>query len=252
MRIRVHVVTYDRPAMLLRLLGDLGRSADPWHGDVEVEVFDDASPSDYAIVREFLRYRAWTFTRSSTNHGKHHHWKLITSAYATVEASEADLVVHMPDDVRLCKRFFHRAEAIWDGLDEPHKLAVNLLRDSLREGKSCWTSIVPTIADHIIYTGWVDGLFMAGRRYFELLNYRAVPVPAPFTASPQRGSGVYAYISEKLIDHGQFYCVKESLAVHVDSPSKMNRIERGRNPIRTLQFVDGDEEQQRLSKCACL
>jgi hypothetical protein len=152
-----------------------------------------------------------------------------------------------PDDIRLCKDFFKRALALWEGIEDPKKLALNLLRDKRADGM-CWTPIDPQDAGDVLKVGWVDGLFVADRRYFSLLDYKVAPVTDRcWKTSPNLGSGVYQNVSCSLFQQGNFYCVKQSLVVHTNSASQMNPVARQQHPLRAVNFIDGDEAHDRLA-----
>ncbi|KKN09084.1 hypothetical protein LCGC14_1049950, partial [marine sediment metagenome] len=86
------------------------------------------------------------------------------------------------------------------------------------------TNIKPQRRGEVDYIGWVDGAFLCGRAYFDALGW-AVPKTRSKRGetSPDRGSGVGAAISHKLVTKKlEMFRVVDSLLTHVHSISVMN------------------------------
>lgn len=240
--VRVVIFTYNRPADLLRLLGDIvhasGRHAP------SVVVYDDASTSDYSGVRSFLQSQGWEYRCASERHGKKGFARWVGRAYSEQASRPEKVFVSLADDHRLCHGFFDRALSVWRSLPKGNTASLTLQRESGRAGKPCWTGVKPrAVSPHAEITGWVDGCFIAGRKYFEALGW-GVPGEVPPTRwdrNPYLGSGVGQLISNHLHDNGlRMYGVRNSLTAHVGQDSEMNPEERRRNPMYSLQFVGGD------------
>ena len=244
MTILVSIITHNRPAALLRLLKDISRDL-PARG--YVIVYEDPSDADYLEAKTYCENRQWLWLRAREHHGKTNHWKLVTSVYEHVRVSPAATFFQFPDDIRLCDDFFTQALSRWHTISDPKKLAMNLLRDSRAEGL-CWTPVRPQDAGHVLQVGWIDGLFVACRDYYEQLAYRAPEVENIWAKNPLRGSGVYEKVSCALYQVGNFYCVKESLVVHTDVESEMNPEARRQAPLRAVNFIDGEEAHERLAR----
>jgi hypothetical protein len=97
----------------------------------------------------------------------------------------------------------------------------------------------------VLYTGWVDGAFIASAGYLRQLHWYSVPVHEKFFEHAH-GSGTFAYISLKLHQRGcRMYQVRQSLVAHVDGPSKMHPGIEPSEPI-TVDFIDGEVACRRL------
>jgi hypothetical protein len=91
---------------------------------------------------------------------------------------------------------------------------------------------------------------MCQRRFFELLEWQVNPISSRrWKQEPTASTGVGMQLSTRLLKKGcKMYQVSESLLVHSGAPSKMNPNERASTPLHTVNFVDGNEEQDRLTK----
>ena len=242
----VVITTYQRPLLLLELLHDFERED---VNDLDVRVYDDASSLDYSAPAEVIRRNGWVYRRAAVNHGKQKYWRWITSIYQDLKAlDEETLVVFLQDDVRLCKNFFGRADAIWQAIDHSKKATLNLLIDSQRENSTCWTRFRPRRTGTCWNTQWVDQIFVADRNFFTALDYAVPEVPADrWNQGETLSSGVGQGLSVKLNKKGwKMFRVDQSLVAHVDGPSVMNQKLRSKEYMTTLRFVDGDVELKRI------
>ena len=245
--IRVVILTFERPDVLLTLLQDI--DANRGEHEVSVSVYDDASRKDYAKVRMFLDERGWEYTRARSNHGKRGFWRWVSRIYREQKTRPERIFVLLPDDMRLCDRFFDRALNTWDRIRDPTKVALNLLRDNSRDGQSCWTHQKPIDCGPVFDIGWVDGAILCNRRYFKALDWQLEPVdPQRWRIAPRSSSGVGQQISLRLHEQGLgMYGVKRSLTAHLSGGSKMNPIERRKNPLLAIHFIDGEDEHRALA-----
>lgn len=245
--LRVIVFTYERPDSLDALLRDIEACRE--HHEISVVVYDDASRANYAVPRATLERLGGAYIRSPRNHGKRQFWRWVSHAYSDQRARTERLYVTLPDDMRLCDRFFDRVLNTWRRIIDPHKVALNLCRDDSRDGKTCWTDQVPIDCGPVFDVGWVDGAVLCNRRYFSALGWKLRPVRLTrWSENPLASSGVGQQISLRLSGKGlHMYGVKRSLVAHVGGPSKMNPIERRQNPLRALHFIDGEDAHQRLA-----
>ena len=154
------------------------------------------------------------------------------------------------DDVRLCTDFFGRAESLWNGITDTRKVSLNIFVDESRVSGPVWTKVEPKQVGNVWKTQWVDGLYIANRRYLEALRYSVPPVSASrWKRDPSLSSGVGQNISLKL-HRASFgmYRVDKSLVVHVEAKSQLNPIARRQQPLRATRYIDGDEQASQLSR----
>lgn len=247
---RVVVTAYNRPDGLARLLDDLEREglAGP-----RVHVYDDASPRrDRALERRLARLGCMLH-RAGANHGKRRWWQWWNRVLVDLESADPDgLVLVIQDDVRLCRDFTARATALFEAIDDPDRASLHLHLSVERSelGETCWTPTQAMAYGDVTRTGWVDmGAFLAHPRLFRALGWRLDPVPASrWDRREALSSGVGEQISVRAHATGLgMYQVRKSLVVHDNSPSQMNPTARQRWPLRTLDYVDGDDEAVRLA-----
>lgn len=247
-RIRVVILSYERPAHLCRLLRDV--AAQRGVHDISIAVYDDASTADYAEPKAILDHLGGEYVRVDQNHGKRGFWRWVDRIYADQRTRDEAIFVFLPDDVRLCRGFFDRALRIWTGIADPKKAALTLFRDTGRDGKPCWTDQHPQDAGSVLLTGWVDGAILCGRRYLEILDFSVRRVdPSRWRKDRTVSSGVGQQISLRLCAKGAtMYGVKRSLLCHVEGPSTMNPEARRQNPLRAIGYIDGEDAHAALAK----
>jgi FkbM family methyltransferase len=247
----VVVTAYNRPDGLARLLDDLEREG---LTGPRVHVYDDRSPQpDRALERRIHRLGC-VLHRAERHHGKRLWWQWWNAILGDLEeVDDPDAVVLvLQDDVRLCRDLTRRALSLFDAIDDPDKASLHLHLSAERSelGGRCWTPSRATAYGDVTRTGWVDmGAFVARARLFQALDWRLYPVPSSRWARRETlGSGVGEQISMRAHAAGLgMYQVRQSLVVHDHSPSQMNEAARHRWPLRTLNFVDGPQEAERLA-----
>ncbi len=246
------VTAYNRPDGLARVLDDLERE-----GLVgpRTHVYDDATPRpDEALDRRIAKLGC-ILHRAEEHHGKPGWWRWWNTVLADLEktTTEDELVLVLQDDVRLCRDFTRRAQALFDGIDDPQRATLHMHVSAERAGlgTQCWTPERAAPFGDVVRTGWVDmGAFLAHRRLFEALRWRLDKVPdARWARRDALGSGVGEQISLRAYAGGLgMYQVRQSLVVHDRTPSQMNPTARSRWPLLTMDFVDGEAEAMRLAE----
>ena len=139
--------------------------------------------------------------------GKAGYWRLINMLYRNRPVRK--YYITLPDDFMICDTQIAKAIEIWESIQDPNKICLNLFTD--RTNCSCWTRFKPVDRGVIWQTGWVDMCFLCEERFFEKLG----EIPDLHRNNRIRGSsGVGAYISRRLSKAGfSLYQVKESLVV---------------------------------------
>ncbi len=238
------VMTYERPLQLLELLRDL--EEEKKRGiDVEVRVYDDASHSDYSAPKVIIGRNGWRYSRADLNHGKHHFWRWISHVYQElIDIDSNTLIAFLQDDLRLCNRFFERAEAEWSAIQDSCKVSLNIHIDESRNTRPCWTGVRPRRVGSQWQTQWVDQIFVADRRFLEAIDFEVPPVSWDrWRRDPSLSTGVGQALSRKLHRAGlHMYRVDKSLVVHVDGQSLMNNAIRDLESMTTMRYIDGVEE----------
>ncbi len=220
----VVITTYNRPEQLRRLLSDL--MADAGALSVLCRVYNDRSDLAYDDMPSGGPAFAIEYIDLPTHHGKARYWQLVDRVFRDLRATASRYSMQLPDDVRLRPGFLANSIAVYEAIDDRDKLCLNLYLDSSRIGKSCWSRALPRIEAfgdlRVFKTGWVDMVYLAGRRFFEALDYTINPVPADrWRRNPQRSSGVGAQISRRL-GRRSFYQVRDCFLRSEGGPSLMN------------------------------
>ncbi len=238
MRYCVLIFTHNRPAQLLAILSDLRREMQKHQ--IDIYVYDDGSDADYREVVATVKGMGGNYTRSQVRHGKLRFWQWTNRAYADLRTAPFDRFVQLPDDVRLARGFFERAEAVWSKISDDRKIALSVHVDDSREHQPCWTNFSPKRLGEFDLTGWVDGAFYSTRDLLDALNWELTPIKPP--RNRNRSSGVGSQMSRRLFraDYAM-YRVHQSLVRHTYDPSQMHPQERAQHPLHTVRFADGPD-----------
>lgn len=141
-----------------------------------------------------------TFNNLNQHYGKSGYWFTVKRLFAMRGRNKYHIM--LPDDFAITETQITEAVKIWEELDDPLKICLNLFMD--RYGTHCWTNFYPIDKGTIWQTGWVDMCFLCEETFF-----RNIKLKHKITNS---GSGVGAQISRQLFKKGfHFYQVKESL-----------------------------------------
>lgn len=226
MKVQVVITAYNRPVSLRELVEDLKTQAP----DIPILVADDHSDHDHDLSALPV-----SFMRAPQNHGKRHYWRWINQILGHVRAWRWNRLIWLPDDVRVCRRFYDRCEEAWQSCPADRR-GLNVLLDDGREDLACWTQLDPVDVGAVTRTGWIDGAFYSARGLFDRLDWSLHPVdPKMWAARPLLGSGVWAQVSHRA-GPATLYRVKESLVDHLDIPSQMNPEARRLHPMKASTF----------------
>jgi hypothetical protein len=128
----------------------------------------------------------------------------------------------LPDDFLPVEDMVNRALAVWDSIQDPQKICLNLATDRL--GCACWTKFTPEDKCNVWLTQWMDMCFMCEERFFAILHH-INEIHMNWGHGRVKSSGVGSQISRRLYSMGQnLYQVKESLITMQEehSVSQMN------------------------------
>jgi len=210
---------------LANLLSDITDAAKGFK--VDVYIFDDGSKVPATVPLSKEGGPQFKLFRRQENGGKKRYWDMVNLSFSHVKKSDADYFIMIPDDVRLPKDFFENTTDLWDNLTDPKKICINLILDKARAGRSNWTGFTPQIrvedSGHRYFkTQWNDVSFIAGRKFFEVLDYRISPISRNrWDINPRLGSGVGRDLSLRLKGYN-LYQVRKPVLDRPDIPSVMN------------------------------
>ncbi len=239
--IRVMITSYNRPRELRWMLSDIVTHRGDW--PLKVAVYDDASEEDMSEIRRICEDNGFEFVQSPIRNGKrgYHNW--MRAIHRMQRDAPGHYFICVPDDYRLCEDFFDKAIDLWESIEDPCKVALTCIRDHRSDPfNSCWTPVQAHEVGRVIETGFVDGTYIAERRYLEKLDYGMPKVHRKtWNWNPDRGSGIGQVISVKLHQAGlKMYSPQQSLVVHTDSPSRMNPRARQAQPLAATHFIEGE------------
>lgn len=186
------ITTYNRQESCQRLVDSL-------HGLGEIIVANDGS--GYSICG--------AINLNPRQHlGISGYWRLVNMLWRN--RPQAKYYFMLPDDFIIDITQVMKAIEIWEGIEDPQKICLNLYMDRL--GQSCWTRVLPVDKGNVWQTGWVDMCFLCEDKFFSMVG--VIPPLHRGNISVKGSSGVGAHISRKLNKNGfHFYQVKESLAL---------------------------------------
>ena len=181
------ITTYNRQESCQRLVNSLQELGN-------ITVIHDGT--DYEIIGA-------TNIKLTRHLGRQGYWITINTLYK--KRPKCKFYLMLPDDFLICESQIAKAIEIWESINDPQKICLNLYAD--RTGKRCWTNLYPVDKGNVWQTGWVDMCFLCEERFFTELG--TIPPRHP---SNTGSSGVGAYISRHL-NRKKFnmYQVKESL-----------------------------------------
>jgi len=232
MKLLIFITTYNRPEMCLNLLFDI--KAQQGNYDIEIVVVNDCSNYNYKPVRQFLKANfKHHYISNSKNLGKKFFWMTVNKGFEIAEATTWDHFFMLGDDLQITSGFFDKAIELFNS--RPAIICLNLLTEYSRSMTKMWTNVEPVVADkNLIVTGWMDMCFMAGKRFFDLIEYKLNPVDPAWSGDPTKSSGVGMQISRRIVAKGErFHQVRQSLVIHGDHHSQMHPQERLINPLIT-------------------
>jgi GT2 family glycosyltransferase len=232
----IAITTYQRPALLLDLLGDIERE---FGASADVRVYDDGSTDDYSAVVAFLAERGWRW--SSRRHGgKPGFWRLLGDALGELRHDPGPHLL-LQDDLRLCRGFATRLQAAWDALPAEDRGSLQVLRQEVPSRPGRWDlSRAPRVGDAYLTGRW-DCICLIGPRLLEAFDYRLPPVdPGRWEADPDAASGVDLPVLAAARQAGlKLYTVANSLVDHVEpGVSLLNPLVRPRSPVYAGGYVD--------------
>lgn len=237
--LHIIITTYNRPASLKTLLVQLiGQARDR---PVAVTIYDDCSPNDpTAMVAELNAPFSIEVQRATKNRGKHGYWQTFQDAFTRVRKAQPDLVLFLQDDLELEPNFFETMLHTWQAIDDPEKCALYCMLDG-RAGATMFPKY-PNERQQLngldIYRSqWFDlAAFVAGPKFFELLDYKVLPVPASrWTKNKLLSSGVARQLTGRLLNaRAAIYQVASSLVLHGAHASVMNPYSRSASPLISL------------------
>ena len=193
MKISFLITTRNRQESCQRLV-------DALQGQGDIIVLNDGCNYD---IKGCIQYK------QQTHRGKGGYWITVRNLWKL--RTPADYYIMLPDDFLPTPSMVKDALDIWDSIEDPQKICLNLYAD--RIGQMCWTSFTPKDKGIVWLTQWVDMCFLCPAKVLQTMCFIMEKEPI---GGSRKGvsSGVGAQLSRTLHRRGyNLYQVKESLAI---------------------------------------
>ena len=236
----VVVTTYNRPQAAAKLLSRLSDAlrARGLEGRTALLVLHDACDRDYAEARALAQAAAprclWLDARQRL--GKAGFWKMHQTALLIARAWRPQRALYLQDDIDFDPDFLTRTDELWRATDhDPLRRVLHLFASQDDEEEGRWVSFTrrDLRGAGCRLTSWFDlSAFIVDRRFFELLDYRMVPIhPNRWKRKPEVSSGVGRQLTLRLFRRAHVYQAWPPLVRHGSQPSVMNPEARLRRPM---------------------
>jgi hypothetical protein len=227
----VVVMTYSRPDACSQVLTRLGQAVERrgQRARTAIVVFRDACDRDYSQVQQQMPAVGDTtlWLDAGRRLGKQEFWRSYQAAMYLAQRWQPARTLFLHDDVDFGADLLDDADAIWQATsDDPLRRVLYLMSSSKDEENGRWVQFsrrdLPEKACRL--TNWFDlQAFMVDRRFFELLNYRMVPIhPNRWKRRPTMSSGVGRQLTMRLRGRGNVYQAWPPLVSHGAEPSIAN------------------------------
>jgi hypothetical protein len=224
------LTTFARPTAAEQLLANLSGALERARLTERsaLLVLHDACGRDYGAARRAAERLSpevlWLDARQ--RFGKPEFWQLHQTALLVARAWQPRLCLYLQDDVELQGDLLVRALELWQATE--HDLlrrVLYLFSSSDDERRGRWVRFDRLDAGPCRLTNWFDlQAFLVDRAFFELLDYRMVPVhPNRWRRFPWLSSGVGRQFTRRLFGRAHIYQAWPPLVAHGAAPSTMNR-----------------------------
>lgn len=227
----VGVTSFGRPEECSSLLRSIATSLER-AGLLDrtfVVVVRDTSAHDYSVVLQSLDAHfkgRFAFYESQRWYGKPGRYLTYQILFDATRALGAEHALFFEDDVAIPADFVERSLGLYEAISDPKKAILYLARFPDDNPRGQWVRFArrehPSL--ELEETAWFDlHAFVAGRRFFEVLNWRLFrPLRWRWVGNPKRSSGVSEQMTLRLFRRASIYQVRSSLAFHGKAPSLLN------------------------------
>jgi hypothetical protein len=230
------LMTYNRPGAFREVLRALHATlaGEP----AFVLVLNDQSASDYTDARAeaqalFGPRLLWLDARERL--GKPGFWKAYQVAFMVAHAQRPTHALFLQDDLAFEPDMLARVRTLWSRTAHDPKRRVLYLFSSdedERFGRWVW---VPRrdVGGGLRLTQWFDLQgFYVDRAFFELLDYRMIPIHANrWRRTPKHSSAVGKHLTLRLFGRANIYQTYPPLVLHGGVTSEMNPLTRAKRSL---------------------
>ena len=191
MKVAFLITTYNRQESCQRLV-------DALQGQGTIIVLNDGCNYKINGCRQVFQ---------PTHGGKPRYWVTVNNLFH--HRPKADYYIMLPDDFLPQAGMVEKAIDIWNSIEDPQKICLNLATD--RMGVACWTRFLPEDRGNVWLSQWMDMCFLCEERFFTTLG-GTTEIHMNWYSGRVKSSGVGSQISRRLFAIGyNLYQVKESL-----------------------------------------
>jgi hypothetical protein len=247
----VVITTYARPDSFREGLSQLRNTIDAVSPapSLHVLVLNDRSDADYDLARSEARALFGgnlTWLDANERLGKPGFWKAYQVAFLVARAVKPAFALFVQDDVQYAPSLLRDVQASWQASAADTQRRVLYLFSSADDERLGRWIVYPRRrvsartpggalphGVHLHKTQWFDlQAFMVDRAFFELLQYRMVPIHANRWRR-WRGisSGVGQQLTLRLFGRASVYQTRPGLVLHGGLQSEMNPAARARRPL---------------------
>jgi hypothetical protein len=230
------LTTFARPAAAARLLSELSVAIERagLHQRAALLVLRDACDGDYQAARQLAERSAarWLWLDARAHFGKVEFWKVHQTALLVARAWRPRLALYVQDDLEFDPDLISKALELWRATEGDRlRRVLYLFSSSDDESEGRWVRFERRDCGPCRLTNWFDlQAFLVDRAFFELLDYRMVPIHANrWRRLPQQSSGVGRQFTRRLFGRAHIYQAWPPLVTHGAATSMMNpeaRLER--------------------------
>ncbi|MET0414008.1 MAG: hypothetical protein ABW217_22050, partial [Polyangiaceae bacterium] len=201
-------------------------------------VLHDRCDADYGAARalapDACAHTLWLDARE--RFGKPGFWRVHQTALFVARAWAPERTLYLQDDVVFEPDLFQQSDALWRATaHDPARRVLYLFSSSDDEPEGRWARFerreLPGLGCR--QTNWFDlQSFIVDRAFFELLDYRMVPIhPNRWRRKPDVSSGVGRQLTLRLFGRGNVYQAWPPLVRHGAEASTMNPAARLVRPL---------------------
>lgn len=232
MNIIIFITTYNRSDELKDTLKSLVSDKDFLaHNNVVFEVYDDKSDYEHSLKNMKICQAFGTkYLTSDVHFGKFNFWQLHKKIFKKLSHKEFDYAFSLQDDFEYTNNFLSKAIEIFKDIEKENNKFVCLnLRDD-RIGKIVtWTNLrhqeknINNLKLHKV--GWVDCVYLANKKFFEILNFKVFPIDKKRFKNSKISSGVGRQMSKRIVNSNHsIYQLKNPISKHLMIQSQMNSL----------------------------
>lgn len=205
----VFITAYNRQESLTKVIEGLNYD--------KVVVVDDCSNPSLEVPNYV------EVIRTERNNGKEGFWKTINLIFDYIKRNDINYFMIIPDDFLPYKNW-KNVITLFKHIEKYDKKAVAMSAMNRRWREKCWTNFPKKIVNlgnkRFFKTQYVDGNFIANRKFLEAIDFKIEPIE---NHKEGKSSGVWKQVSERL--HKQsyhIYSVLDNIYFETDTETNLN------------------------------